>query len=61
MLYVKKECDLYDYEITDIGTMIAGDNYPSIDHIIPISKGGTHQWNNVQLAHRKCNRMKSNK
>lgn len=57
----KKECDLYDYEITDIGTMIAGDNYPSIDHIIPISKGGTHQWNNVQLAHRKCNRIKSNK
>ena len=33
-------------DITDIvdakGTKIAGDNYPSIDHIIPVSKGGTH-------------------
>lgn len=34
------------------------DNYPSIDHIIPVSKGGTHTWDNVQLAHRKCNREK---
>lgn len=55
-----KPCDLYDYEITDIGTMISGENYPSIDHIIPLSKGGLHQWNNVQLAHRKCNREKGN-
>ena len=34
--------------------------YPSIDHIIPISKGGTHTWDNVQLAHRGCNGLKSN-
>lgn len=32
----------------------AGD-YGSIDHIKPVSKGGQHQWDNVQLAHRKCN------
>lgn len=32
-----------------------GPNYPSIDHIIPISKGGKHVWDNVQLAHRQCN------
>lgn len=31
----------------------AGDNYPSIDHVCPISKGGTHEWRNVRLAHRK--------
>ena len=55
-----KPCDLYDYEITDIGTMITGENYPSIDHIIPLSKGGLHRWDNVQLAHRSCNRMKGN-
>ena len=54
-----KPCDLYDYEITDIGTMICGDNYPSIDHILPLSKGGIHTWDNVQLAHRGCNRKKS--
>lgn len=28
---------------------------PSIDHIKPVSKGGTHTWDNVQLAHRICN------
>jgi hypothetical protein len=37
---------------------IAGENYPSIDHIKPKSKGGTHTWDNTQLAHRRCNRIK---
>lgn len=35
-----------------------GDLYPSIDHIIPMHKGGGHTWNNVQLAHRICNSNK---
>lgn len=35
------------------------DYYPSIDHVIPIAKGGTHTWNNVKLAHRICNSYKS--
>ncbi len=35
------------------------DYYPSIDHIIPIAKGGMHQWDNVQLACRMCNSLKS--
>ena len=30
-------------------------NYPTLDHIVPLSKGGTHTWNNVQLAHMGCN------
>jgi 5-methylcytosine-specific restriction endonuclease McrA len=29
-----------------------------IDHIIPISRGGAHCYDNVQLAHGKCNRAK---
>lgn len=29
--------------------------YPSIEHVKPIAKGGTHTWDNVKLAHRKCN------
>jgi 5-methylcytosine-specific restriction endonuclease McrA len=37
------------------------DLYPSIDHIIPISKGGNHSWDNVQLMCRRCNYMKSDK
>lgn len=33
--------------------------YGSIDHIVPISKGGTHTWGNVHLAHRYCNTVKN--
>lgn len=35
------------------------DNYPTIDHIIPLSKNGVHEWDNVQLLCRKCNYTKS--
>ena len=38
---------------------IVGDTYPSIDHIIPVARGGKHAWNNVRLAHFKCNVAKS--
>lgn len=41
-------------------TIVCGDMYPSIDHIKPISLGGLHSWDNIQLAHRKCNFQKSN-
>ena len=27
----------------------------TVDHIIPISKGGTHTWSNTRAAHAKCN------
>lgn len=52
--------DWNDYIATD-KTIICGNMYPSIDHIRPISKGGKHAWDNVQLAHRHCNTVKSNK
>lgn len=32
---------------------------PTIDHIIPVSKGGEHSYANCQLAHRKCNTHKN--
>lgn len=38
----------------------AGATYPSIDHIIPMSKGGGHTWDNVQVAHMICNALKGN-
>lgn len=34
---------------------------PTIDHIVPISAGGTHTYANVQLAHHGCNSRKGNK
>lgn len=50
-------CSWKDSEWKD-GTFIAHNNYPSIDHILPISKGGLHSWSNVQLACRGCNSKK---
>lgn len=32
----------------------------SIDHVVPLSRGGTHTWDNVMPAHAICNFMKSN-
>lgn len=34
---------------------------PSVDHIHPFSFGGTDDLENLQLAHLRCNRLKSNK
>lgn len=28
---------------------------PEIDHLVPVSAGGSHTWDNVALAHRRCN------
>lgn len=51
-------CDWNDGAWRD-GAFIAGENYPSIDHVFPISKGGTHTWDNIKLACRRCNTQKS--
>lgn len=32
-----------------------------LDHVFPLVAGGTHEPNNVQLAHRSCNRRKATK
>lgn len=45
-----KAVDCNDREGRRIGRL-----YPTLDHIIPISKGGSHTWDNVQLAHMACN------
>lgn len=55
------ECDSDDYLITDEGHLIVGASYPSIEHVIPISKGGKHTWDNVRLAHHYCNTIKRDK
>ena len=48
------QCNLNDYIIRE-GTIICGDYYPSVDHIVPVCQGGADAWDNVRLAHRKCN------
>ena len=51
-------CDFEDSCTREDGTFIAGNNYPSIDHVIPLRMGGQHTWENVKLAHRLCNSQK---
>lgn len=31
---------------------------PTLDHVIPLSKGGAHSYKNCQLAHKACNSSK---
>lgn len=51
------KCDWSDHQYRG-RYFIVGKDYPSIDHIIPLAKGGTHSWDNVQLAHFACNSAK---
>jgi len=34
---------------------------PTLDHVVPYSKGGKDERDNLRPAHRKCNRLKSDK
>ena len=54
------QCDWSDHVIND-GTFVVGAMYPSIDHVKPISRGGLHEWSNVQLAHFSCNSKKGDR
>ena len=54
------QCDFDDYR-KDGENFIVGDTYPSIDHVHPMSKGGSHTWDNVKLAHHRCNTLKRDK
>lgn len=51
-------CDWNDKEVRE-NAIVCGNQYPSIDHVIPLAKGGLHSWDNVRLAHRICNSLKS--
>lgn len=52
-----KQTNYEDFIIKE-GVFIVGNTYPSIDHIKPLSKYGTHTWDNVQLACKLCNSIK---
>ena len=50
-----KELRRRDNNTCQICHTFVGVQGASIDHIVPISFGGSHTWANVQLAHTTCN------
>jgi len=48
--------DLVDFTLAWPHKMCA-----TVDHIVPWSRGGTHDEGNLQLAHWSCNLKKNNK
>lgn len=53
-------CDFNDYEMID-GAFVVGPSYPTVEHVIPLCRGGDDSWENVKLACHKCNSAKSTK
>lgn len=54
--------DPCDYEMVNDGrTFIAGQMYPTLDHVIPLVHGGEHSMANGKLAHKVCNRNKADR
>lgn len=51
-------CYLCGSEV-DISVHHNHSNAPSIEHVKAVANGGTHTWDNVRLAHRRCNWEKS--
>lgn len=50
-------CDPKDHS----WSQYSGPMYPSIDHIVPMSRGGGHVWGNVRVVHIICNSEKGDK
>ena len=42
-----EKCDFSDWHINENGTRCFGGNYPSIEHLIPRSRGGKTEWKNA--------------
>lgn len=50
-------CDWTDAKVVN-GVKCMGNKYPTIDHIVPVSKNGEDKIENIQLAHMICNAKK---
>lgn len=54
-----RKTDWSDYHIVN-GWRVTGPRYPSRDHVIALSNGGTHTRDNIRLACFECNANKNN-
>lgn len=52
------KCEYCSCEMQTLNEL--SDNFATIDHYIPLSKGGTHALSNLRLVCRKCNAIKAN-
>lgn len=50
-------CDYEDHQVIG-GAFVVGPSYPTVEHVIPLCKGGTDSWDNVKLACHSCNSKK---
>lgn len=55
-----KKCDPNDYQMIN-GAYVIGKNHPTVEHVIPISKGGADTIENCRLACLSCNSRKGAK
>ena len=53
-----REIDWNDFTTDSAGNFICGSSYPTVEHLKPLARGGTHTWDNVRLAHHLCNSIK---
>lgn len=51
-------CDFNDYQIVG-GAFVVGPTYPTVEHVIPICRGGDDGDDNIKLACHRCNSAKS--
>ena len=56
-----RQTDWNDYRVDGSGNFVAGDMYPSMDHVIPLVAGGTHTHGNLRIAHKLCNALKGDR
>lgn len=42
------------------GKPITKESYATLEHILPVSKGGTDDMGNLALSHEKCNQARGN-
>lgn len=52
------ECNKNDIRLSKKNNPYPGKTYPTIEHVIPICRGGLHSWLNVRLACWECNNKK---
>lgn len=53
-----RDCDFNDWRTNKQGQRYPGASYPTIEHVMPLSRGGMHSWDNVRLACWECNVVK---